>query len=86
MQSLKVLRNIANKVAIAVKLTDKATFAFANEEIKFEILPPGHAATNIIPSAIVGDKNLLKAITKRKVRNGNKTNCENSSDNGRFWM
>lgn len=65
---------MASRVAIAVKLTDKATFALASDEMKLEILPPGHAATKIIPSAMVGDKNLFNAMTSKKVRKGSKTN------------
>ena len=43
--------NTAKTVATAVRLTDNSTFPFANEEMKFEILPPGQAATRIIPIA-----------------------------------
>lgn len=66
----------ARSVEIAVKLTDKTTFALAMDEIKFEIFPPGHAATRIIPKAIVGVRKLLKMITRINVENGRRINCE----------
>ena len=65
---------IAANVANAVKLTERATFAFANEEIKFEILPPGQAATRIIPIATLGD-GLIITISKN-VSAGKAINCE----------
>ena len=34
--------------------TDNSRFPFEIEVIKFEILPPGHEATNIIPMATIG--------------------------------
>lgn len=58
--------NTAIVVAIAVNVTDKAMFPFANDDIKFEIFPPGHAATSIIPIAILG-VGLIKR-TNRKVK------------------
>ncbi len=45
---------MAPSVAIAVKLTERATLPFAREEMKLDILPPGQAATKIIPNAMVG--------------------------------
>jgi len=44
--------------------------------MKLDILPPGQAATKIIPMATVGVIKLLSDITKRKVINGNATTCE----------
>ena len=54
MAKLKGVRNTALIVAIAVRLTDKATFPLASDEIKLEIFPPGQAATRIMPNAIDG--------------------------------
>ncbi len=47
-----------NTAVMADKVTDNATLPFANIEKKLDALPPGHAATKIIPSAISleGDK------------------------------
>ena len=38
-------------VVMAVIDTDKTVFPFESEVKKLDILPPGHDATNIIPSA-----------------------------------
>ena len=64
----------ADTEVTAVRVTDKATFPLAINEKKFETLPPGHAATKIIPNAIPcgGDQ----IIIKRMVNAGNKTYCE----------
>lgn len=56
----------AIKVENAVRLTANATFAFANEEIKLEIFPPGQAATKIIPNAMLGEGFKIKVKTKVK--------------------
>ena len=68
-----VIKTAAN-VAMAVKLTDKARFPFASDEIKFEIFPPGHAAIRIIPRPTVGVIKFRKITTKRKVTNGSSKN------------
>jgi len=65
---------IAASVAIAVRLTDKATLPFAREDMKLDILPPGHAATRIIPIATVGVIKFLNKRVKQKVITGSKTN------------
>ena len=54
-EKLRGVIKTAASVAIAVRLTDKATFPLASEEIKLEILPPGQAATKIIPRPMVGE-------------------------------
>jgi len=61
---------MAAVVEIAVRLTERATLPLAMELIKFEMFPPGHAATKIIPNATVGVG--LSRSTNRKVRDGNK--------------
>ncbi len=43
----------ANKVATAVRLTDKAELPLAKCVMKLEIFPPGHAATMNIPKAML---------------------------------
>lgn len=67
---------IAERVAMAVRLTDKATLPFASDEIKLEILPPGHAATSIIPKAIVGVIKFLNMSIIINVTAGRKKNWE----------
>ena len=64
----------AQTLAMAVMQTDKAVFPFAKEVIKFEILPPGQAATIIIPIATLGIG--LKIKTTKKVKKGSAINCD----------
>lgn len=66
---------MAINVEKAVKLTDKAVFPLAKCDIKFEILPPGQAATKIIPNATLG-VGCINDINK-KVTAGKIKNCEN---------
>ena len=62
------------KSAIAVKLTDNATFPLAREVMKFETLPPGQAATKIIPREIeIGN---FAMRTNKKVMAGMRTNWD----------
>ena len=51
---LKGVRKIAATVAMAVIDTDSAALPFARCVMKFEMLPPGQAATSISPSAMDG--------------------------------
>jgi len=53
-EKLKGVINIAAIVAMAVKVIERATFPFASDEMKFDMLPPGQAATSIIPIATLG--------------------------------
>jgi hypothetical protein len=79
------VRKVAARVAKAVKLTDNATLAFASDEIKFEIFPPGQAAIKIIPIATDGGG--LRSSTNPKVSAGNRINCDpipRSADLGLF--
>ena len=41
-------------VVIAVSVTESSVLALDNCDMKLEILPPGHAATKIIPIATIG--------------------------------
>lgn len=66
------VNNRAPAVANAVRDIDKAVFAFAMCDMKLLILPPGQAATKIIPRAIAGVG--LISLTKRKVIPGSKMN------------
>tara|TARA_A100001011_G_scaffold358879_1_gene404949 strand:+ start:122 stop:412 length:291 start_codon:yes stop_codon:yes gene_type:complete len=54
--------------------TDRAALPLARDDIKLEILPPGHAATSIIPRATLGIG--LKINTNIKVKKGRAKNCE----------
>ena len=65
---LKGVRNMALTVENAVIDTDSAEFPPALCVMKFEILPPGQAATRIKPNAIDGCG--WARITKRKVKTG----------------
>jgi hypothetical protein len=64
----------ANRVALAVKVTERARFPPAKEVIKLEIFPPGQAATRIIPRAILGMGFIRR--TSKKVRKGNARNWQ----------
>ena len=66
----------ADRVAIAVRLTESATFAFASEDIKLEILPPGQEATKIIPIAMVGVIKFPNKMRRMNVTKGIAKNCE----------
>ena len=57
-----------------MRLMDSATLPFPIEEKKLDTLPPGQAATNIIPSAKPGIGWI--SHTKINVKNGSNTNCE----------
>ena len=65
----------AKAVVIAVIDTDSSILPFASDEIKFEILPPGHDATRIIPRATIGVIKGLKAIATQKVTAGKPIHC-----------
>ena len=67
----------ANAVEIAVIDTDNSMLPFDNDEMKFEILPPGHDATKIIPNAIIGVMTGLRANAMAKVTAGRATHCNN---------
>ena len=54
----------------AVSDTDNSVFPLEKDVMKFEMLPPGHAATRIIPSAIIGEIQSLSSIVKRNVSAG----------------
>ena len=62
----------ANKVAMAVRLTDNAELPLARCVMKFEIFPPGHAATINIPKAMLGIGFINH--TKKKVIIGSRIN------------
>ena len=57
-------------VLMAVSETESSVLPLDNEVMKFDMLPPGHAATRIIPSAIIGDIQFLNVIVRRNVSAG----------------
>jgi hypothetical protein len=61
-------------VVRAVRLTDRVIFDLEMEEIRLETLPPGQAATKIIPIATAVEGRRI--ITSKKVRAGSSTYCE----------
>ncbi len=61
-------------VEIDVSMTDKAALALAKWTAKLETFPPGQAAINTIPKAILAGG--LKKRARRIVRIGNSNNCE----------
>ncbi len=63
---------MANKVAMAVRVTDRAELPFAKWVIKLEMLPPGQAATINMPRAILGSGCAIN--TNKKVMVGSSTN------------
>ena len=65
--------NGAAMVVMAVIDTDNSMLPFENADIKFEILPPGHDATRIIPMATIGVMIGLRMMASRQVMAGNAT-------------
>jgi hypothetical protein len=63
---------IERPVLTAVSETDSSTFPLEREVMKLEILPPGQAATRIIPSPIIGLIQPVNVIARRKVKAGRK--------------
>ena len=66
----------ANAVVMAVIDTDNSILPRDSELIKFEMLPPGHDATKIIPNAIIGVMRGLRANTIANVAAGKTTHCD----------
>ena len=73
---------MAASVEIAVRLTERAVLAPAKWLIKLEMFPPGHAATSIIPMAILGAGCIIN--TKQYVNAGSTKNWESIPSNGDF--
>ena len=71
---LNGVMNTAVTLAMAVIHTESAVFPLARAVMKFEILPPGHAATIIIPIATLGIG--FKIKTNKKVKKGSATNWD----------
>ena len=76
MKKLAGVITTASAVLIAVRDTESSTFALESEDMKLEMFPPGHEATSIIPSAIIGDIALPKPSARRKVNAGSSMNWQ----------
>ena len=72
-EKLRGVVTIHAAVLNAVNETDNSVFPLEKDVIKLDIFPPGHAATSIIPKAIIGDIQFLKVIVNRKVNAGSRT-------------
>ena len=57
----------------AVSATESSLFPLDREVMKFEMFPPGHAATRIIPKAIIGLIQPSNVIVRRNVSAGRRT-------------
>ena len=62
--------NTHTAVLIAVSETDNSVFPLESEVMKFDMFPPGHDATRIIPSDIMGESQFLNVIVIRNVSAG----------------
>ena len=70
---LKGVEKTATELLRAVMLTDRAVLPWASQTRKLETLPPGQAATSIMPRATVGDG--FRIRVNPKVAAGSKKNC-----------
>jgi hypothetical protein len=68
-----VMKNAVTEVR-AVSVTESATFPLASNEKKLDALPPGHAATRIIPNAIPEGGAHIRMSSM--VNEGKRTYCE----------
>ena len=66
----------AKAVVTAVIEIDNSVLPFESDEIKFEMLPPGHDATKIIPNAIIGVITGFNAKAMANVTAGRPTHCK----------
>lgn len=60
-------------VFTAVRETDSSVFPLESEVMKFEMFPPGHDATRIIPNAIIGEIHPSNIMVRRNVRPGSRS-------------
>ena len=72
-QKLNGVMNTARAVEMAVSETESSMLAFARELMKLEMLPPGQAATRIMPIAIMGDIHPVMSIASPQVKAGRST-------------
>lgn len=74
-QKLKGVMMGAKSVVRAVIDTDNSTLPFESDDMKLDMLPPGHDATKIIPMATIGVIKGLSIMVTRKVTAGSATHC-----------
>ena len=72
MKKLAGVKKIASAVLMAVRDTESSMLAFDRDDMKLEILPPGHEATRIMPRPIIGEIQFPIEIASRKVKAGNR--------------
>ena len=53
-EKLNGVMNTASPVDMAVSVTDSSVLARDSDDMKLEMLPPGQAATSIMPMATIG--------------------------------
>jgi hypothetical protein len=73
-------------VVTAVMETDNAILPFDSADKKLEMLPPGHDATRIIPSAIIGVMTGPKANATANVTAGRAIHCKKTPMNTEFGL
>ena len=67
----------ARAVEMAVRLTDNSMLPLARELMKLEILPPGQAATRIMPRPIMGEIQPVRRMASRQVKAGSRMSWHN---------
>ena len=72
-EKLNGVVNTQRTVLMAVNDTDSSEFPLQSDVMKLDTFPPGHAATRIIPSEIIGVRTLLKMMQRRNVNAGSNT-------------
>ena len=72
-QKLNGVRKTARAVEMAVRLTESSMLALPRELMKLEMLPPGQAATRIIPMAIMGEIQPVSRMARPQVKAGSST-------------
>ena len=85
-QKLNGVIRTARAVEMAVRLTDSSTLAFAREDMKLEILPPGQEATRIMPRPIMGEIHQLRAMARRQVKAGSRTSWHSAPSRTDFGL
>ena len=81
-QKLNGVIRTARAVEMAVRLTESSTLAFAREDMKLEILPPGQEATRIMPRPIMGEIHQLREMARRQVKAGSRTSWHSAPSPG----
>ena len=75
-QKLNGVISTASAVEMAVSDTESSMLALPSEDIKLEMLPPGQAATRIIPSPIIGEIHFDIRMARPQVNAGSRTSWQ----------